>query len=33
LNAFSPLNPVVCGLSAGDNETEGDTDVVVAPVG
>lgn len=32
LNALSPLNPVVCGLSAGDKEVEGEPDAVVAPV-
>jgi len=33
LNALSPLNPVVCGLSVGDKEMDGGLEVVVAPVG
>lgn len=35
LNALSPLNPVVCGLSVGDRDIDGglDVDVDVAPVG
>jgi len=33
LNALSPLKPVVCGLSAGDNDSGGGLDVAVAPVG
>ena len=35
VNALSPLNPVACGLSAGDMDVDGALDVVVvvAPVG
>ena len=33
LNGFSPLNPVVCGLSAGEKDIDGGFDVIVAPVG